>query len=74
MNPLASAGIAVWPRGLTLQGGSPEQDCDTGDAVRGGRRGEGGGVPESQSLRPVVWQLAWEPWGLLGKSQEERTG
>lgn len=34
----------------------------------------GGRILESQSQPLVVWQWAWEPWGLLGKSQGGRTG
>lgn len=70
MNPPASTGITQHS-----DGASPSREgAQSRPATQGIElEGKGKGVPESQSQTPVVWWLAWEPWGLLGRSQEERT-
>lgn len=69
MHPAASAGGASLGRHGASPGKEQEQDRQADSGVEGVREGS---LKANCSI-PLVWQLAGEPWGILGKSQEERT-
>lgn len=62
----ASAGRTSW---AAMGPYPPKHHCCTGD-----RGGKWRGDPWKPVQCPVVCQLVWGPWGLLGKSQKEREG